>query len=962
MTDPLTEARSVQDPLFRYAEEVGWTPVAQEDSLKHRGGETGLVFREILRGKLLEFNSGVVDELNVDEILNRIENARNTIEGNREVLRWLRGEQTVYVPSQKRELNVTAIDFHSLERNIFQITKEWQYTNGRYTNRADVVLLVNGIPVILVETKAAQRKNGIEEGITQVRRYHRETPELVTHAQVFDIPNIVDFYYGVTWSLDLKNLFNWKDEERGDFERKVKVFFDRSRFLRTLQEYILFFAKDDELSKIILRQHQTRAAERVLVRCSDKTKPRGLIWHTQGSGKTLTMLTVAEQLLTDSRFERPTVLMLVDRNELEGQLSGVLRSFKGLDVPVAQSKEHLRELLQADTRGLVVSTIHKFDRMPRDICTRPNVFVLVDEAHRTTTGDLGNYLVSALPNATLVGFTGTPIDTTAYGRGTFKTFGLFDEKGYLDKYSIRESIEDGTTVPLRYALAPNAIRVPQKQLEEEFLNLANVEGVADIDDLNRVLDRAVNLKNFLKADRRVELVAKFIANHFKGNVEPLGYKGFVVGVDREACVLLKTELDKHLPTDYSRVVFTSFHNDEDHLKRFYIDEDEEKQVRKAFVDPAALPKLLIVTEKLLTGFDAPILYCMYLDKPMRDHTLLQAIARVNRPFENPSGTKKPCGMVVDFVGIFDRVERALAFDSDVVASVIENLDVLKARFADLMRTQAPEFLALVEGSSGDKVAERIIGLRDSPKVRDRFLDFFRELETLYEIISPDAFLRSFLDDYLRLAKMYEMAVNAMSVRPIMDLAKKTERLVRQEAAPSAVQSGLKFYTIDAQTLKALKDDDSSDNSKVVNLARSIAQTVEQERARNPFLIPIGERAAAVLESFHGRQSATKDALLVLEGLVEEYAEASREMATKGMDEATFAAFWVLKKAGVEDAEAVAKRSGEVLAKFPNWQDNAADLRELRAELYRELLPAVGKASIVRTVSDLLRAQRRGAAS
>jgi type I restriction enzyme, R subunit len=962
MPDLLTEARSVQEPLVHYAEEVGWETLSQEDALRLRGGERGLIFRAVLRDRLLTLNPGVVDESNVEGILRRIENARNTIEGNRDVLRWLRAEQTVFVASQKRELNVKVVDFDSPDNNLFHSTKEWQYTNGRYTNRADVVLLINGIPVILIETKAAHKRNGIEDGITQVRRYHRETPELVTHPQVFDVPNISDFYYGVTWSLDLKNLFNWKDEEKGNFERKVKAFFDRPRFLKILRDYILFFAKDDELSKIILRQHQTRAAERVLLRCSDKTRPRGLIWHTQGSGKTVTMLTVAEQLLVDSRFEKPTVLMLVDRNELEGQLSGVFRSFKGVDAPVAQSKEHLRDLLRADTRGLIVTTIHKFDRMPRDICVRPNVFVLVDEAHRTTSGDLGNYLVAALPSATLIGFTGTPIDRTAYGKGTFKTFGPYDDKGYLDKYSIRESIEDGTTVPLRYALAPNSIRVPQKQLEDEFLDLADAEGVADIDDLNRVLDRAVNLKNFLKADRRVEQVASFVARHFRESVEPLGYKAFVVGVDREACVLLKKELDKQLPAEYSRVVFTPLHNDVQQLKDFYLGEDEEKQVRKSFVDPAALPKILIVTEKLLTGFDAPILYCMYLDKPMRDHTLLQAIARVNRPFEDPSGAKKPCGMVVDFVGIFDRVEKALAFDSDVVASVIENLDVLKDRFGDLMSSRAPEYLALAKGATGDKVAERIIDLRDTPEVRDRFLDFFRELESLYEIISPDAFLGPFLDDYLQLSKMYELAINASSVRPIMDLAKKTELLVRAKTSPSTVLSGLKFYAIDEQTLRALRTDGSSDNSKVVNLARSIVQTVEQEKARNPFLVPIAERATAVLESFHSRQMATQDALRTLEGLVNEYAEAFREAAAKGMDDRTFAAYWVLKKSNVPDSESIAARSSEVLGRFPNWQANPTELRGLRAELYRVLLPIVGKDKIVKTVNDLLQAQRRGIAS
>jgi type I restriction enzyme, R subunit len=962
MPDILTEAHSVQDPLVRYAGEVGWKEISQEGALCLRGGETGLIFRGLLREKLLLLNAGSVDESGVDAILRSIENVRNSVEGNREILRWLRGQQTVFVASQRRELNVKLIDFESLDNNSFHVTKEWRYTNGRYANRADVILLINGVPVVLIETKAAQKRNGIEEGITQVRRYHRETPELVTHPQVFDVPNIVDFYYGVTWSLDLKNLFNWKDDERGNFERKVKTFFDRNRLLCLLRDYILFFEKDDELNKIVLRQHQTRAVSKVLNRCAEASKPRGLVWHTQGSGKTVTMLTTADQLLARPQLEKPTVLMLVDRNELEGQLSGVLRAFKGVDALVAQTKDHLRALLKADTRGLIVSTIHKFDKMPSDICVRPNVFVLVDEAHRTTTGDLGNYLVGALPNATLIGFTGTPIDRTAYGKGTFKTFGLYDELGYLDKYSIRESIEDKTTVPLKYALAPNSIRVPQKQLEEEFLGLAELEGVADIDDLNRALDRAVTLKNFLKADGRVEQVARFVAHHFRESVEPLGYKAFLVGVDREACVLLKEALDEFLPSEYSKVVFTPSHNDPEQLKRFYLDVDEEKRVRRAFVDPIAQPKLLIVTEKLLTGFDAPILYCMYLDKPMRDHTLLQAIARVNRPYEESSGAAKTCGMVVDFVGIFDKVERALAFDSDVVASVIENIDVLKERFGELMRTRAPEYLALASGTSGDKVAEHIIDLRDNPEVRNGFLDFFREIETLYEIISPDGFLRPFVDDYLRLAKMYEIAINAFSVRPIMDLAKKTERLVREKTLPTTIQPGLKLYEINDDTLRALKQDGSSDNSKVVNLARSISQTVEQERLRNPFLVPIGERAAGVLESFHARQLATGVALRELEGLVGEYTEASREMTDKGMDVRTFAVYWVLKRSNIPNAESTASKATEVIARFPNWQANESELRELRAGLYEVLIPAVGKGRVVETVKSLLQAQRGNVAS
>ena len=411
------------------------------------------------------------------------------------------------------------------------------------------------------------------------------------------------------------------------------------------------------------------------------------------------MITVAKRLIEDPAFENPTVLMLVDRNELEAQLFGNLEALGFGRVEVARTKAHLQKLLGSDRRGL--DRLHDpqvrqdpGERQP----SHSNVFVLVDEAHRTTGGDLGNYLMGALPNATYIGFTGTPIDRTAHGKGTFKVFGAEDEQGYLDKYSIRESIEDGTTVPLHYSLAPNELRVDRETLEREFLDLAEAEGVSDFEELNQVLERAVTLKNMLKNRDRVEKVATYVADHFTRNVEPMGYKAFLVGVDREACCLYKEALDRHLPPEYSRVVISQAgKKDREILKKHYLSEDEEKKVRKAFRDPDKLPKILIVTEKLLTGFDAPILYCMYLDKPMRDHVLLQAIARVNRPYEDAEGRRKPSGFVLDFVGIFDNLEKALAFDSKDVAGVIEGLDVLRQRFAELMGTARADYLPIIAG-------------------------------------------------------------------------------------------------------------------------------------------------------------------------------------------------------------------------------------------------------------------------
>jgi type I restriction enzyme R subunit len=956
------ERFGVQNPLIRYAGDVGWTILSRDEAITERGGESGTLLYKSLERKLLELNPGVVTPENFGEVIGRIESVRTNIEGNAEVLAWLRGERTVYVASEKRYRNVMLVDYDHLSQNVFHVTDEWRYTNGQHANRADVIFALNGIPVALVEAKGATKSDAIDVGIDQVRRYHRETPELLTAPQVFDVTRLVDFFYGVTWNLDRKNLFNWKDEEAGNFERKVKRFFGRERFLKLLRDWIIFYKRDDELRKIVLRQHQTRAVEKVVDRALDPEKRHGLVWHTQGSGKTFTMITAAEQILEHPalRNEKPTVLMLVDRNELEGQLFQNLMAY-GLPYEQATSKKRLRELLRNDYRGLIVAMVHKFEGADADLSTRENVFVLVDEAHRTTGGDLGNYLVAALPNATYIGFTGTPIDKTAYGKGTFKVFGVDDPKGYLDKYSIAESIADGTTLPLHYTLAPNEMLVPEEQLEKEFLSITETEGVSDIEELNKILDRAVNLKTFLKATDRVEKVAAFVSQHFRENVEPLGYKAFLVGVDREACALYKHALDKHLPPEYSAVVYTSAHNDPELLTEFKLDEDAEKQLRKAFVKSEKLPKILIVTEKLLTGFDAPVLYCMYLDKPMRDHTLLQAIARVNRPYEEDGSVKKPAGFVLDFVGIFENLQKALSFDSDVVASVIQNIDVLKQRFESLMATQAPAYLEYCGGWVDDKAVERAIeGFTDQER-REVFYGFFKEIETLYEILSPDAFLRPHIDAYAKLSVLYNLLRSAYGkqVSLVKDLMRKTEALVREHATADGFTGALPLVTIDEEALKALRRDGGSATAKVINLGRAIVETVAKEGPEQPFLVPIGDRVQAVLEFFDDRQLSTGEAVSELEKLVREYLDAKKERERLALDEHTFAVHQALKRGGLdaEKALALAGTLQGVFAKYPEHRENAGQLRLLKAELYKHLLPTVGKKAMVETAESLLRIAR-----
>jgi len=954
----MSERSAVQNPMLKYAEEMGWEYVRPGDSLSLRSGDAGLYFTGILEAQLVRLNLGIVDGSGTGDILRRLNSLKPNIEGNREAHSWLRGEQSVFAPEEKRERNVRLIDFEHPENNLFHVTDEWWQKSTVYRNRADVVFLINGIPVALAETKDAGKQDGLSLGVDQIRRYHRETPEMFVATQVFEVTQLLDFFYGVTWSTSRKNLFNWRDEQSGNYENKIKAFFNRPRFLRLLRDYVVFVTENDELTKKILRQHQTRAVEKVVQRISESAKRRGLIWHTQGSGKTLTMLMVATKLLRESPgAEKPTVLMLIDRNALEGQLHKNIIGY-GLSAKVAESKKDLRDILTTDYRGLVVSMIHKFDDIPANINTRKSVVVLVDEAHRTTGGDLGNYLMGALPNATYIGFTGTPVDRISRGQGTFKVFGGDDEEGYLDKYSIAESIKDGTTVTLNYALAPSSLRVDRDLLEKKFLNLAETEGISDVEELNAILDRAVELKEMMKASNRIEKIAEYAATHFKENVEPMGFKAFFVAVDREACALYKKALDRHLPADYSRVVFSPAQGDRELLREFYLSEVEEKKVRKDFIRKTEKPKVLIVTEKLLTGFDAPILYCMYLDKPMRDHVLLQAIARVNRPYEDNEGLVKPFGFVLDFVGIFEKLEKALAFDSDVVTSVIQNIDVLKQLFSTMMKEQAPNYLPFAKGWD-DKAKERAIAHFEEKNRRGDFFKWFRQLQNLYEIISPDAFMRPFIDEYLSLSELYAFIRSAYGDRIYVDreISNKTRDLLQKHTISGQLELPGAIHALGPEELAKLRESDTSDNTKILNLRKILTVTVQDSGASKPFLLSIGERAEKLAEAYEDRQITTQQALLEFGKLAREATEADVERQKLGLDENSFAIHKTVAEADNGFDAKQAKGINALFDQLPDYRWNKQQESKLRTELYKTLRPLVGTGKMIEVANRLMRLQR-----
>jgi type I restriction enzyme, R subunit len=347
-----------------------------------------------------------------------------------------------------------------------------------------------------------------------------------------------------------------------------------------------------------------------------------------------------------------------------------------------------------------------------------------------------------------------------------------------------------------------------------------------------------------------------------------------------------------------------------------------------------MPKILIVTEKLLTGFDAPVLYAMYLDKPMRDHTLLQAIARVNRPYENEAQEMvKPHGFVLDFVGIFDKLEKALAFDSDEINAIVKDLKLLKVLFKNKMESKAPAYLGLIERNFNDKDVDTLIEHFRDPERRKEFFKEYKEIEMLYEIISPDAFLRPFIDDYATLSAIYQVVRKAYTKRVYGGprLSRKDQRTGAEAHRGMAWPSLGRDCRDRRQHHRADQEQARAAGTKVINLIKSIEKLAE-ENSDDPSCIAMAERAKAVQESFEQRQTSTAEALAELLREVEGNETRKKEQAEKSFDGLTYFVYRSLLDAKIQNAEAVSRKIRHAFTEFPNWKRSENALRELRKKV------------------------------
>jgi type I restriction enzyme R subunit len=649
------------------------------------------------------------------------------------------------------------------------------------------------------------------------------------------------------------------------------------------------------------------------------------------------MVFAAQKLRKTSELKSPTVLVLVDRTDLDTQITG---TFNASDVPNLETTDSISELqtlLARDTRKIIISTIFKFRDAKPNMNTNENIIVLVDEAHRTQEGDLGRQMRAALPNAFLFGMTGTPVNKV--DRNTFWAFGSEEDKsGYLSRYTFQDSLRDEATLPLHFEPRLVDVHVDKETIDKAFAEFKESAALSDeeADALNK---KSAKMAVFLKAPERVAKIVNDIATHFREKLEPHGFKAMIVTPDRYACAQYKEEMDYHFPANASKVVISTSANDPLEFKQKWgIDKSQQEKIVDEFNDSNSDLKFLIVTAKLLTGFDSPILQTMYLDKSLKDHTLMQAICRTNRLFKN-----KHFGRIVDYFGVFDDAARALEFDEESVKNMISNLSALREELPGAMEKTLKHFEGVdrnIEGFEGLEAAQNAI---NTDEKKDAFAKDFKYLTKLWESLSPDRVLDIYNKDYKWLSQVYE------SVRPATDnigkllwftLGAKTTELIHENIHVGEVHH-LDEYVLDENVIREIFENPNPENSK--KLEKILIKRFKKH-AGNPKFKKLSERLEELRDKAEKGLITSIEFVKELCKLAKETVQAEKEIEQLIQEKTPQAALTELfLELKTDQTPAVVERivadidSIVRIVRFPGWQKTVAGEREVQKSLRKALL-------------------------
>jgi len=754
-------------PALEALQRLGWEIVDQQQTewVDPRETETSAVLEPRLREAVDRLNPWL-DENNRNKAVREIQQVAgtSTMDENEQIHEKLVRHTTV---EQDRghgtqHQTVKYVDYETPENNDFFALNQFRVEGPVETIKPDIVLFVNGLPLGVVECKSPQIPEPRSEALDQLTRYQNEragdtegAEELFRYNQ-FSVAAWLEGAVMGTYGTPKDQYKPWRDTYPLEDDELIELFdldgylpdqyrmlyalFDPERLLDQLRHFTVFETKQGGAIKMVARYQQYRAVRKALERIDKRGRREaqgGVVWHTQGSGKSLTMLFLALKLRRNK--DDPTLVLVTDRRALNDQIHATFGRCGFPNPKKAESIPDLRDRLGYDAGETITTLIHKFQTTDNEeefpvLSRNENIYVMADEAHRTQDKELANNMRTALPNAFYVGFTGTPIEKDE--RNTRRTFG-----NYIDTYTIDQSLEDGATVEIMYQG-----RLADIHLEGETLDRLFDRIFSDKTDEEKaeIQKRYAQTKDLAEAQPRVDRVALDIIEHFESDV-PAPFKGIVVTTSKEAAIRYKETLDG-LNGPESRVIVSEGHNDPEHIKKWTPSDSEKSQYKESFVDPNGEVELLIVCDMLLTGFDAPVAQVMYLDKPLREHSLLQAIARVNRPFE-----EKTHGLIIDYYGVSDELKEALAMFSskDVERAMVPVED--KKPELEAAHSKAVSFFDDLDNT------EKCVQSLEPDDRRIEFKNAFKRFSQLMDVILPNPVANPYRDDLDKLSAIYGKA-------------------------------------------------------------------------------------------------------------------------------------------------------------------------------------------------------------
>lgn len=660
------EETLVENRMIDQLKKLGYTYVNGATLDLERTSQNEVVLKERLINSVKRLNPWI-SENNLNKVVRKITHmeATSLMEANQEFHEILINKLSVQqdLGSGRKSQTVQLIDFDNIDENEFIITRQLSYTNANETIRPDIMLYVNGLPLVVIECKSPTLPpdEQIGQGVKQLKRYQIVNENLFYYNQ-FMVSTSNDRAKVGTIGASVQHYSTWREpypltvDEIGSNATPQDVLtqgiLDRERLFDIILNFIVYEPEDGRVIKKMARYQQYRAVNKAVERILTGEHPQargGVVWATQGSGKSLSMVFLSMKLRRLKELENPTIVVVTDRQDLDRQITNTFKRCGFPNPKQAESVEELKSLLQQGPGTTVMTLVQKFQTDEGEeyplLTDSENVIVLVDESHRSQYSSLAMNMRTGLPNATYIGFTGTPIDKE--DKSTVRTFGT-----YIDKYPIEKAVEDGATVPIFYEARLIDLHVQGETIDELFDRF--FRNYSD-EDRERIKQKYVTEEALTSSPKRIREVVLDIVEHYEEHIEPNGFKAQIVTVSREAAVAYKELLDEL--SDYeSAVIISSGHNDSERMKQYGLSQTEEKEVIQRFKKPLHEDPLafLIVCDKLLTGFDAPVEQVMYLDKPLKEHNLLQAIARTNRTYD-----KKSYGLIVDYYGVSRFLEEAL---------------------------------------------------------------------------------------------------------------------------------------------------------------------------------------------------------------------------------------------------------------------------------------------------------------